>query len=157
MHCLRCGTSENLHNHHKNVWRPGLRKDRSWGEEIICLCSDCHAFVHSYSNSEDEFLNVTKNRPSDFPELHGETYGGDCHSQTQQGYGLTEKERQTVRSISNELKGLMTVEEFISKKRLEPIPAKLIKRDCSRPVEPLPVADTQCLGYLQLSLGFDSL
>lgn len=71
MKCKKCGTSENIHTHHVNVWRPGIRQDLSYGRQTISLCAQCHAWVHSYNNQDDEYLQVTKIKPTEFPDIKG--------------------------------------------------------------------------------------
>lgn len=43
--CKNCGSSENLHIHHK-VYEKGLKAWEAKNENLITLCSECHAKEH---------------------------------------------------------------------------------------------------------------
>jgi len=94
MSCKKCGSTKNIHSHHINVWRPGIRRDRSYGNETIPLCATCHAWVHSYNNRQDEYLQVTKSKPAEIPDIEGAPMPDRMSP-----FYLTSSEREAVRNL----------------------------------------------------------
>lgn len=101
--CVKCGSTQNLHAHHVNVWRKGLKREKSFGKEIVDLCSSCHAWVHSYGNTKDEYLKVTKHRPDEIPKLNGDEYGGAFFGSLKTDYLLADYEKDSVRALMKKL------------------------------------------------------
>lgn len=50
--CMMCGSTENLEIHHMN----GRYRfhEREHPETLICLCQECHSWIHRYWNTCDE-------------------------------------------------------------------------------------------------------
>ena len=112
--CTRCESTQNIHSHHLNVWRKGLRQDMSYGMETIYLCRDCHSWVHSYANKDDEYLVITRSRPDSFGAVSGEMIGGEGelpkdwdYALRSNRYILTDEEKSIVRELQSKLKAIV--------------------------------------------------
>jgi 5-methylcytosine-specific restriction endonuclease McrA len=67
--CARCGSSRELHVHHRVIRSQG---GRDYAENLITLCAECHRWVHGhpYEARESGWLLRGTDNPGTIPVKH---------------------------------------------------------------------------------------
>lgn len=57
LECVVCGSTSDLEYHHK---APFVLSNDNSRENLVCLCSNCHAAIHTYGNKQISRSQLTK-------------------------------------------------------------------------------------------------